>query len=100
MSRKGANLMPHGGRKWLRTRRYSWVISLKLLEDSKTVLPTGVEIWNARTLYKILGYQDWTNFRGVIQKAIMACDNSGVFSTNHFREFTDMIEVGKGQPKD
>lgn len=69
---------------------------VKALEDSKTVLPTGVEIWNARTLYKILGYQDWTNFRGVIQKAIMACDNSGVFSTHHFREFTDMIEVGKG----
>ena len=70
------------------------------LEHSKAVRANGAEIWDARTLFSVLGYSDWTNFRSVIQKAIIACDNSGVFSSNHFREFTDMIEVGKGAKRE
>jgi DNA-damage-inducible protein D len=70
------------------------------LDQSKSIHPNGAEIWDARTVYAILGYSDWTNFRAVIQKAIIACDNSGVFSSNHFREFTDMIEVGKGAKRE
>ncbi len=70
------------------------------LERSKAIHANGAEIWDARTLYTILGYSDWTNFKSVIQKAIIACDNSGVFSSNHFREFTDMIEVGKGAKRE
>jgi DNA-damage-inducible protein D len=70
------------------------------LDRSKVVRPSGAEVWDARTLFSVLGYSDWTNFRLVIQKAILACDNSGVFSSNHFREFTDMIEVGKGAKRE
>jgi DNA-damage-inducible protein D len=66
------------------------------LERSKVIHANGAEVWDARTLFAILGYSDWTNFKSVIQKALVACDNSGIFSSNHFREFTDMIEVGKG----
>ncbi len=66
------------------------------LNDSKTIRTNGTEIWTARKLLSILAYADWTNFRSVLQKAIAACENSGVFSINHFREFTDMVEVGSG----
>lgn len=44
----------------------------------------------------ILGYTNWANFKNVIEKAKVACDNSGIFSTDHFVEFDDMMEVGKG----
>jgi DNA-damage-inducible protein D len=66
------------------------------LERSKAVHANGAEIWDARTLFAVLGYSDWTNFKAVIQKAMTACDNSGVFSANHFREFTDMVGIGSG----
>ena len=66
------------------------------LNSSKTVRPSGAEIWTARNLYAILAYGDWTNFRSVIHKAVAACDNSGVLSANHFRDFTDTIETGNG----
>ena len=70
------------------------------LESSKTVHPNGAEVWDGRTLLSILGYSDWINFRAVIQKAILACDNSGVFSSNHFREFKDMVEIGSGAKRE
>lgn len=70
------------------------------LDGSKVIRPNGAEVWDARSLFSVLGYSDWTNFRSVIQKAILACDNSGVFSSNHFRDFTEMIEVGKGAKRE
>jgi DNA-damage-inducible protein D len=85
-----------------RSRQMSENLSIQLryivdaLDRSKLVRPGGAEIWDARTIYAVMGYADWTNFRDVIQKAITTCENSGIFSANHFREFTDMIEVGKG----
>lgn len=66
------------------------------LDKSKSTHENGAEIWDARSLFTILGYSDWENFRDVIQKAITASDNSGVFHTNHFREFTDMVKIGSG----
>ena len=70
------------------------------LEKSKIVRPNGAEIWDARSLFAVLGYSDWTNFRSVLQKAITACDNSAVFSSNHFREFTEMVEIGSGAKRE
>jgi DNA-damage-inducible protein D len=70
------------------------------LDQSKVVRPNGAEVWDARTVFSVLGYSDWTNFRSVIQKAIAACDNSGVFSSNHFREFTEMVALGSGAKRE
>jgi DNA-damage-inducible protein D len=70
------------------------------LNRFKKIHGNGSEFWDARTLYRVLGYSDWTNFKAVIQKAIIACGNSGVFSSNHFRDFTDMIEAGKGAKRE
>jgi DNA-damage-inducible protein D len=70
------------------------------LDRSKVVRSNGAEVWDARTLFSVLGYSDWTNFRSVIQKAIIACENSGIFSSNHFREFTEMVEIGSGAKRE
>lgn len=66
------------------------------LEVCKIVRPSGVEIGTARALSDVLKYADWTNFRAVIRRAVVGCEKSGVLSVNHFREFTEMVDIGSG----
>jgi DNA-damage-inducible protein D len=70
---------------------------VKTALDSRIhVTPKGNPYWYGRDVMEILAYADWDNFRRVVGKAKTACDNSGKFSTNHFRDITEMIEAGKG----
>jgi DNA-damage-inducible protein D len=66
------------------------------LDSRMHVTPKGNPYWYGRDVMDILSYADWDNFRRVVEKAKAACDNSGKFSSNHFRDITEMIEVGKG----
>ena len=43
-----------------------------------------------------MSYGDYRNFEGVIEKAKMACFNSGHRLEDHFVDVTEMIEIGKG----
>jgi DNA-damage-inducible protein D len=45
---------------------------------------TGTEFWLARDLQKVLGYQRWSNFEKVIQKAILSCKLAGNDADDHF----------------
>jgi len=49
----------------------------KSFEDIKHTDERGNEFWNARELSEILMYSKWENFSKVIQKAMLACKNSG-----------------------
>ena len=69
---------------------------VEALEKIRNTTSTGIEFWKARDLATVLGYQDWTNFKNVLEKAIESCDNAAAFSSNHFREFADMVMVGSG----
>jgi len=53
------------------------------------------EYWYARELQKVLEYKEWRNFKFVIDKALMSCENSKFNTSNHFVEFNKMIELGK-----
>ena len=55
-----------------------------------------IEFMFARDLQKLLGYSEWRNFCLVIEKAKIACKNSGNIITDHFVDVNKMIEVGKG----
>lgn len=44
----------------------------------------GAEFWYARELQEVLDYKEWRKFKGVIQKAIEACENSGISWFEHF----------------
>jgi DNA-damage-inducible protein D len=54
------------------------------------------EYWSARDLAKALGYEEYRNFLKVVQKARIACENSGQSVEDHFVDVTDMIQIGKG----
>lgn len=69
------------------------------LDASMRVTPKGNPYWYGRDVMEILSYSRWENFTEVVGKAILACDNSGKFSANHFRYITEMIEAGKGAKK-
>ena len=68
-------------------------------ETIKRIDNNGVEYWSSRDLAKVLEYADYRNFLTVVNKAKVACENSGEVIHNHFVEATDMVEIGSGAEK-
>jgi DNA-damage-inducible protein D len=69
---------------------------MKALDEKKREAPNGEYYWMARDIQHILGYTEWRNFHGVIEKARLACDAAGVKSVHHFVDTNKVIESGKG----
>ena len=65
-------------------------------ERIKRVNEAGNEFWSSRDFSQVLGYADYRNFIQVIDKARLACFNSGQRIDDHFVDITEMIEIGKG----
>jgi len=56
----------------------------------------GAEFWSSREFAGVLGYSDYRNFEQVIQKARLACFNSGQKVEDHFVDVTEMVDIGSG----
>jgi len=69
-------------------------------EAAKRITPSGADYWTARTMQKLLGYDDWRNFENVMQRAAVAGKSVGIDSAHHFVGFTNMIETGKGAKRE
>jgi len=67
---------------------------LNVLEDSNT------NFWYARDLMTQLGYIEWRNFTGVIEKAITSCGNAGIDVENHFVDVNKMVDLGSGSKRE
>ncbi len=65
-------------------------------ERIKRTNNSGTEYWSSRDFAEILGYGDYRNFESVLEKARLACFNSGRHIEDHFGDVTEMIEIGKG----
>lgn len=65
-----------------------------LFESIKHINEYGQEFWYARELQKALDYTEWRNFFKVIEKAIVACENSANSSHDHFVEVNKIVEAG------
>ena len=65
-------------------------------ERIRRVNASGAEFWSSREFARVLGYSDYRNFEQVIQKARLACFNSGQKVEDHFVDVTELIEIGKG----
>ncbi|MHB1632433.1 MAG: DNA damage-inducible protein D [Acidithiobacillus sp.] len=56
----------------------------------------GNEFWSARDIAPLLEYQDWRNFMQVVDKARLACEQSGRPVADHFGDVTKMVGIGSG----
>jgi DNA-damage-inducible protein D len=65
-------------------------------EQIKHTEESGNEYWFARELAPVLEYAEWRNFSKVIDRAILACRNSGFSVSDQFVEVGKLIEHGKG----
>lgn len=63
-------------------------------EDIKYVRKNGSEYWSARELADVLDYSQWRNFQKVIDRAMIACENSGHEVTYDFAEVSKIVEAG------
>ena len=67
-----------------------------VFENIKRYLDDGIEFWYARELQDVLEYTEWRNFKKVIDKAKIACDNSGNSVEDHFVDINKMVQIGSG----
>lgn len=68
-------------------------------EDIKHTTESGTEFWYARELASVLEYVQWRNFAKVIDRAMLACQNSGFAVNDHFAEVSKTIPMPKGAVK-
>ena len=71
----------------------------KSFEEIKNIREDGTEFWYARELSKVLQYVEWRNFIKVINKAKIACKNSGKSILADFVEVNKIVEAGALQKK-
>ena len=77
----------------LNAKEYANFESIKHISDD---LP---EFWYARELAPALKYMRWENFLKVINKAMIACQNSGYDVLQCFREVTKTSKMPNGGVK-
>ena len=66
----------------------------KKFEDIKYIRKDGIECWSARELAAVLEYSQWRNFQKVIERAMIACENSGHDVIDDFAEVSKIVEAG------
>ena len=63
-------------------------------EQIKHVSEEGQEFWYARELSLILEYTEWRNFSKVVDRAKLACVNSGYYEKDHFVDVNKIVIAG------
>src|SRR3954465_1517726 len=61
----------------------------------------GYEYWSARDLAEVLGYRtNYRNFKKAIEKARVACQNSGQVVEDHFAQARKLVAIGSGAQRE
>lgn len=58
------------------------------------------EYWSARDLQELLGYEQWRRFEETIERAMIACQNSGHEPEDHFANAGKMVAIGSGTERE
>lgn len=69
---------------------------MSLFESIKHIDESGNEYWTSRTMWKILEYTEYRHFLPVVEKAKIACQNSGQRIEDHFEDILEMVGIGSG----
>ena len=65
-------------------------------EQIRRTNDAGMEFWSSREFAAVLGYVNYRHFEAVIEKAKLACFNSGQRVEDHFVGADEMVEIGSG----
>ena len=68
-------------------------------ENIKHINEDGQEYWLARELQPVLDYAQWRNFYEAVERAKLACKNSGIEAEDHFADVSKMVELGSGSER-
>lgn len=60
----------------------------------------GQEYWLARELQPVLEYTQWRRFFDTIERAKLACSNSGYVVEDHFADVGKMVDIGSGAQRE
>ncbi len=69
-------------------------------ESIKHINEEGQEYWLARELQPVLEYAQWRRFADAIERAKLACENSGFEVEDHFADAGKMVEIGSGAERE
>lgn len=68
--------------------------SEETFESIKHYTKDGIEFWYARELQSVLEYAQWRRFSEAIDRARIACKNSGNSVSDHFAEVGKIVNAG------
>lgn len=68
-------------------------------DSIKHINEYGQEYWLARELQPVLEYKQWRRFEDAIERAKLACRNSGFDPADHFADVGKTIDMPKGAHK-
>lgn len=69
-------------------------------ESIKHINENGQEYWLARELQPVLEYTQWRRFSDAIERAKLACKNSGFETEDHFADVGKMVDIGSGAERE
>ena len=68
----------------------------EIIQSHAMQTQNGVESWLARDLQRLPGYEQWRNFKAVIDKAKTACETAKHSVSNRFAAVVKTIKIPKG----
>ena len=76
------------------------IYSEQTFESIKHINKEGQEYWLARELQPVLEYVQWRRFADAIDRAKLACKNSGFEIEDHFADVGKMVDIGSGAERE
>ena len=74
--------------------------SEQTFESIKHINEYGQEFWYARELQAALEYSQWRRFEEAIERAKIACEQSGNPVADHFANVGNMVKLGSGSERE